>query len=94
MLTRLKSLISKEQPSRIVAAEVTGKREHTARQAYCRTCAVQPSEMVTTHYVTFRIDGGEQVELVVPGQEYGALCEGDSGMLSFQGTRFLSFERR
>lgn len=88
MLTRWK----KDRSPRTVEAVVAGKREHVSRQAYCRTCAVQPSEMVTTHYVTFRVDGGE-LELVVPGQEYGALCEGDSGMLTFQGTKYLGFER-
>lgn len=80
-------------PETTVAATVAGKREHTARQAYCLTCAVQPSEMVTTHYVTFRLNGGEQVELVVPGQEYACLMDGDSGMLTFQGTKYLGFER-
>ena len=29
----------------------------------------------------------------VLGTEYGMLAEGDSGRLSFQGTRYLSFER-
>ncbi|MBS7238901.1 MAG: DUF2500 family protein, partial [Acetatifactor sp.] len=27
------------------------------------------------------------------GEEYGMLAEGDCGKLSFQGTRYLSFER-
>lgn len=90
MLTRWK----KDRSPRTVEAVVAGKREHTARQTYCRTCAVQPSEMVTTHYVTFRLDGGEELELVVPGQEYGCLVVGDKGMLTFQGTKYQSFERR
>lgn len=90
LFTRRKNDLS----PRTVEATVAGKREHTARQAYCRTCAVQPSEMVTTHYVAFRLDGGEQVELVVPGQEYGCLREGERGLLTFQGTQYQSFERR
>ena len=28
-----------------------------------------------------------------PGLEYGMLAEGDAGRLTFQGTRYLSFER-
>lgn len=90
LFTRRKNDLS----PRTVEATVAGKREHTARQTYCRTCAVQPSEMVTTHYVTFRLDGGDQVELVVPGQEYGCLREGERGLLTFQGTQYQSFERR
>lgn len=78
---------------RMVAATVVGKREHVSRQAYCRTCAVQPSEMVTSFYVTFRLESGEEPELQVQEQEYGALQEGTKGMLTCQGTRFLGFER-
>jgi hypothetical protein len=33
------------------------------------------------------------MELHVAGVEYGMLAEGDFGNLSFQGTRFLGFER-
>ena len=75
------------------AAVVAGKRKHTARQAYCRTCAVQPSEMVTSFYVTFTPEGGEPLELQVPEQVYEVLSEGDRGSLSYQGTKFLAFER-
>ena len=34
------------------------------------------------------------MELHVAGHEYGMLIEGDQGMLSFQGTRYLGFERQ
>ena len=47
----------------------------------------------TTYYVTFQVDSGDRMELHVSGQEYGLIVEGDRGMLSFQGTRFLNFER-
>ena len=47
----------------------------------------------TTYYVTFQVESGDRMELNVPSQEYGMLVEGDRGRLSFQGTRFLSFER-
>ena len=33
------------------------------------------------------------MELHVSGSEYGMLAEGDNGRLTFQGTRYLSFER-
>ena len=49
----------------------------------------------TTHsyYVTFQFDSGDRLEMRVPRAEYGILAEGDRGNLTFQGTRFLSFER-
>lgn len=48
----------------------------------------------TTYYVTFQFESGDRMEFIVPGTEYGMLIEGDEGKLNFQGTRYLSFERR
>lgn len=47
----------------------------------------------TTYYVTFQVESGDRMEFHVAGHEYGMLIEGDSGNLSFQGTRYLGFER-
>lgn len=48
----------------------------------------------TTYYVTFQVESGDRMELNMSGSEYGLLVEGDAGMLSFQGTRYLGFERQ
>ena len=48
----------------------------------------------TTYYVTFQVESGDRMEMSVSRQQYGMLAEGDYGRLSFQGTRFLSFERQ
>ena len=47
----------------------------------------------TRYYATFQVDSGDRMEFSVTGSEYGMLAEGDIGKLSFQGTRYLSFER-
>lgn len=47
----------------------------------------------TSYYVTFQVESGDRMELQVRGSEYGMLVEGDYGKLSFQGTRYLGFER-
>lgn len=47
----------------------------------------------TSYYVTFQVDSGDRMEFHVSGSEYGMLVEGDRGNLSFQGTRYLGFER-
>jgi len=47
----------------------------------------------TSYYVTFQVDSGDRMELHVAGSEYGMLIEGDRGNLTFQGTRYLRFER-
>ena len=48
----------------------------------------------TTYYVTFEVQSGDRMELRVDGNEYGMLVEQDVGLLSFQGTRYVSFERQ
>lgn len=47
----------------------------------------------TRYYATFEVESGDRMELCVDGEEYGMLVEGDRGTLSFQGDRYLGFER-
>jgi len=47
----------------------------------------------TSYYATFQVESGDRMELSVSGNEYGLLVEGDRGRLTFQGTRYLGFER-
>ena len=47
----------------------------------------------TTYYAAFQVESGDRIEFQLTGNEYGLLVEGDKGKLSFQGTRFLGFER-
>ena len=48
----------------------------------------------TTYYATFQFESGDRLELRLPDRDAGLLAEGDRGMLHFQGTRFLGFERQ
>ena len=48
----------------------------------------------TTYYVTFEFINKERLELRLSGREYGLLAEGDRGILSFQGSRFIDFKRK
>jgi hypothetical protein len=48
----------------------------------------------TFYYVTFQFHSNDRQEFRVSGQQYGQLVEGDVGKLTFQGTRFLGFERQ
>ncbi len=78
-----------KSPRLTVEAAVVAKRDHRA----VRRSGDGPTRRVTTYYVTFQFESGDRMELQLPGQEYGLLVEGDKGKLSFQGTRFLGFER-
>lgn len=48
----------------------------------------------TDYYVTFTVEGGERLVLEVNRHEYGYLVVNDKGKLTFQGTRYLGFERK
>ena len=86
-------------PRLVVDAEVVTKRADVSHHAHPNAGDTSGAHgfhhtSSTTYYVTFEVKGGERLEFAVPGAEYGQLVEGDRGELTFQGTRFLSFERK
>ena len=80
-----------KSPRLTVEAKVVDKREHYHRSSSSNN---HHSMGTTTYYVTFEVESGDRMELRVPSSEYGYLIVGDQGDLSFQGTRFLSFNRK
>ena len=48
----------------------------------------------TTYFSTFEFESGDRVEFRLSGREFGILAEGDSGTLTFQGTRYIDFARK
>ena len=77
-------------PRLAVPATVAAKRMNVSRHHTDNTMA----HTFTTYYVTFQVESGDRMELEVDGSDYGMLVEGDTGKLSFQGTRYLGFERK
>ena len=47
----------------------------------------------TYYYATFEAESGDRMELAVGDEEYGLLAQGDTGSLTYQGTRYLGFQR-
>lgn len=47
----------------------------------------------TSYYVTFEDENGERMEFSVSDSFYSMHAEGDTGMLTHNGTRFIHFER-
>ena len=82
-------------PRLTVPATVVSKRTNVSRHHHHNHAGtgMHPSSTSTTYYVTFQVESGDRMEFHVSGQEYGLLVEGDHGSLSFQGTRYLDFER-
>lgn len=79
----VKGIKNSNSPLLTVPAEVVSKRIH-----------VQGNHSHTTYYATFEVQSGDRMELSVDGAEYGLLVEQDLGILSFKGTRYISFERQ
>lgn len=78
-------------PRLTVAATVVAKRGHTTHHHHGGD--IHHSDSSTTYYATFQFESGDRLELCVPHHQFGYLVEGDRGQLTFQGTRFLGFER-
>ena len=80
-------------PRLIVPAVIVAKRTNVTRHHHGGANGHHHHHTSTTYYVTFQVDSGDRMELRVDGEEYGLLAEGDAGMLTFQGNRYLGFER-
>ncbi|MBE6962451.1 MAG: DUF2500 domain-containing protein [Ruminococcaceae bacterium] len=80
-------------PRLTVQATVVAKRADISRHHHSGANDHHHSHTSTTYYVTFEVESGDRMELQMDGSDYGLLVEGDQGSLSFQGTRYLGFER-
>lgn len=81
-----------KQPVISVVAEVVTKRGHTTRHNHNHDNHMQSSTS-TSYYVTFQVESGDRMEFHISSKEFGMIAEGDIGKLTFQGTRYHSFER-
>lgn len=80
-----------QSPKLTVPAMIVTKRANTSRHHHGTDH--MHSSTSTTYYVTFQFESGDRSEFSVNGSEYGMLVENDTGFLTFQGTRYLGFER-
>lgn len=80
-------------PRLTVPATIVAKRTNVSRHRHSGANGHHHHTTSTTYYVTFQVESGNRMELHVAGHEYGLLVEGDKGNLTFQGTRYLGFER-
>lgn len=81
-------------PRLTVPATIVAKRANVSHHRHGGANEFHHHHTSTSYYVTFQVESGDRMELHVAGTEYGLLIEGDSGKLTFQGTRYLGFERQ
>lgn len=82
-----------DSPVLTVDATVVTKRADVCTHHHTGTNNSNHSSSSTTYYVTFEVESGDRMEFKVRDNEYGMLVENDVGKLTFQGTRYLGFER-
>ena len=75
-----------QSPKLTVPVTVVAKRSDVHRE-------IETMHTFTSYYVTFQVESGDRMEFEISDMEYGMLAEGDRGMLTFQGTRYLNFRR-
>lgn len=83
---------NEQSPKLTVPAIVVTKRTNTSHHHHGSDHMHSSSS--TTYYVTFQFDSGDRTEFTLSGSEFGLLAEQDTGLLTFQGTRYLGFERK
>lgn len=79
-------------PRLTVSATVVAKRTDVTRR-HGSSIDNHHTFSSTRYYATFQVESGDRMELELEGNQFGLLAEGDRGNLSFQGTRYLGFER-
>ncbi|MFT3950564.1 MAG: DUF2500 domain-containing protein [Oscillospiraceae bacterium] len=78
-------------PVLTVGAVIRATRE--AHRSHHTGNDMMVSGSYSRYYATFEFASGSRIELAVPHYEIGMLAVGDRGQLTFQGTRFIKFER-
>jgi hypothetical protein len=81
------------QPVLSVWARVVSRRTNVSYSTSYDQNNISHYDSSTTYFVTFEVESGHRMEFQVRGREYGMLKEGDSGKLTFQGARYLGFNR-
>ena len=82
-----------KSPRLTVYATVVAKRTDVTSHRHASGAHGCTYSSDTWYYATFQVESGDRLELALDGHEYGQLAEGDFGRLTFQGTRYLGFER-
>lgn len=80
-------------PVLTVEAHIVAKRASVQHYANGTDSNMAHDNTSTSYYITFEVESGDRMEFYVKSTEYGLLAEGDRGKLTFQGTRYLGFER-
>jgi len=83
---------SRNNSSPVTTAEVVAVGKRLQSDAHMHGDGVH--HHTTVYFATFEFGSGERLEFRMPAREYGLLAERDRGILTYQGSRFVNFERK
>lgn len=81
-----------DSPKVTVNAKVVAKRSKTTH-FHREDNGLMFMNLASIYYITFEIQSEDKVEMRVNVTDYRRLYKGDCGKLTFQGTRYISFEK-
>ena len=79
-------------PKLTVKASIIDKRSVTHHHHHSSQVSLQYH--THSYCFAFELSSGECVELCVPESDYSSFTVGDSGLVTFQGSRYFGFERK
>ena len=85
----IRSIKNNNSPILSVNAKVVSKIKRT--HPHSHGSGVRRTH-INYYYVIFELKNRNTVELSISGEEYNLLSENEFGELTFQGTRYISFE--
>ena len=83
-----------QQPVLTVPVRIAAKRSEVHRHSNTNQNGFTDYSTSTTYHATFEFESGDRKEFQIPASEFGLLAEGDTGELTFQGTRYKGLQRR
>lgn len=85
---------NKRSPRIITMATISDKKidEYHTREPFENSPGMK-EEILQLHYVIFSLEGGDSVKLRVSKLKYDNLKKGTTGKLTFQGEKYISFEK-
>lgn len=81
------------QPRLTVNAKVVARRENVSTHTQYNKNNMSSVNSKTSYFLTFEVESGDRIEFKVKSNEYAMIAEQDRGKLTFQGSRYLKFER-
>ncbi|WP_291574456.1 DUF2500 domain-containing protein [Clostridium sp. UBA4548] len=81
------------KPVLTVEGRIISKRFKTFQDTQNFGDMIPSYNYLAMYYVTFELEDKEQLEFCVSANEYEEFNEGDTGKLSYQGNKYLGFER-